>query len=60
MNELQEDEYHEHPQFNGQWHQAVWVQTWVATRSNEIEAPDETPVTCAICGKVRDEGITGI
>jgi len=43
-------EYHEHPAFNGQWHWAVWVRTWVSTGTNDA-VPVDAPVTCAICGR---------
>lgn len=43
-------EYHEHPNFNGQWHWAVWVKIWVSTGTND-EAPIDAPISCAICGR---------
>lgn len=46
-------DYHEHPWFNGQYHQAVWVQTWASSGSND-EAPPDAPVSCAICGRSKD------
>ena len=42
--------YHEHPFFNGQYHQAVWVKTWVSTGTND-EVPEDAPISCAICGR---------
>ena len=51
--EEQLKEVHEHPLFNGQYHDAVWVQTWVTGDANDIEAPEGTPITCAICGKAK-------
>lgn len=49
------EEYHEHPFFNGSYHKAVWVQIWSGGGTNEIEAPEGVPVTCAICGRARGE-----
>ena len=44
-------EYHEHPFFNGQRHSAVWVKTWASTGTNDIEPPNDAPVSCAVCGR---------
>ena len=44
------EEYHEHPGFNGQWHWAVWVRTWVSNGTNN-HCPEGALITCAICGK---------
>ncbi len=41
---------HEHPAFNGQYHQAQWASTWVGDSSND-EPPLNAPVVCAICGR---------
>lgn len=49
------EEYHEHPFFNGQYHYAVWVQIWSSGDTNETETPKDVPVSCAICGRYRDE-----
>ncbi len=46
-------EVHEHPFFNGQYHEAVWVKTWASTQTNE-EPPVDAPVSCAICGKAKE------
>lgn len=43
-------EYHEHPLFNGQYHNAVWIKTWVSDGTNN-EAPEDAPILCAICGR---------
>ena len=43
-------EYHEHPAFNGQYHQAQWAYTWVSDSSNDEPSPN-APVICAICGR---------
>ena len=45
-------DYHEHPYFNGQRHRAVWVKTWSSNGTND-EAPDDAPISCAICGKLQ-------
>lgn len=47
------EEYHEHPFFNGQYHKAVWCKTWTSSGSSD-EAPNDVPITCTICGRVRD------
>ena len=47
------NDVHEHPFFNGQYHEAVWVKTWASSGTND-EAPDDAPVTCAICGRAKD------
>ena len=47
------NEVHEHPYFNGQYHQAVWVHKWVSAGSSD-EVPLNAPVSCAICGIVKD------
>lgn len=47
------EEYHEHPLFNGQWHKPVWVKIWASGGTNEIEPPGDVPVTCMICGIAR-------
>ena len=52
---MDETEYHEHPLFNGQYHAAVWVQIWASGGTDDTEAPEGIPVTCAICGRPRDE-----
>jgi len=49
-----EEEIHDHPGFNGESHQAVWIQTWVSGGSND-EPPSDAPVSCAICGRLRGE-----
>ena len=43
-------EYHEHPFFNGQYHQAVWMKTWASTGTTE-DVPDDAYISCEICGK---------
>ena len=50
-----EEEWHEHPYFNGQHHRAEWVQTWTSDRTDETEAPEGTPISCAVCGRFRDD-----
>jgi len=45
-------EYHEHPFFYGQYHMAVWEKTWTSGGTNGLEAPEGTPISCAICGRV--------
>ena len=47
------NEVHEHPFFNGQYHEAVWVETWLSNGTND-EAPEDAPITCAICGRAQD------
>lgn len=49
------EEVHEDPVFNGQYHTAVWVKTWVSTGTNDIEPPEDAPVSCSICGRLRDD-----
>ena len=44
------NEVHEHPLFNGQYHEAIWAQMWVSGDTSSL-APDGTPITCAICGR---------
>jgi len=44
------EEYHEHPLFNGQYHWAVWVQTWVSSGANDV-IPYDAPISCVICGR---------
>ena len=48
-------EYHEHPFFNGQYHQAVWAQTWVSGDTHTTTPPPDAPVSCAVCGKTRGD-----
>ena len=48
-------EVHEHPHFNGQYHNAVWVQTWASGDTSELEPPEEAPISCAICGLPKPE-----
>lgn len=53
INMLREDvscEYHEHPLFKGQYHNAVWRKTWASSGCND-EAPLDAPISCAICGR---------
>ena len=45
------EDWHEHPDFNGQWHKAVWVRIWTSTGTNNIEPPPDVPISCYICGK---------
>ena len=45
---------HEHPLFNGQYHEAVWVKTWGSNKTDE-DAPDDAPISCAICGRAKDD-----
>ncbi len=47
------EEYHEHPFFNWQWHWAVWVKSWAGIGTDD-EAPDDAPISCAICGRPYD------
>ena len=49
-------EVHEHPFFNGQRHEAVWVRTWASSGTSD-EMPENAPVSCAICGRVKN--VTG-
>ena len=49
-------ETHEHPMFNGQYHTAIWAQSWVSDGTGP-EGPPDTPVACLVCGKVREEFI---
>ena len=48
-----EDEIHEHPLFDGQYHKAIWMKKWASTGTND-KAPDDALVTCAICGKAKE------
>ena len=48
------EDYHEHPFFNGQYHRAVWVKSWVSSGTTDVEAPDGTPIQCAICGRTKE------
>jgi len=43
-------EWHEPnlPFSSGHW--AVWVRTWASTGTDN-EAPEDAPVSCAICGR---------
>ncbi len=45
---------HEHPAFNGSYHQAVWAYSWVSGNSNDVPLAG-TPVQCLICGVVRND-----
>ena len=45
--------WHEHPHFNGQNHQPVWVQTWVGGDTTS-EPPLDAPISCAVCGKSKE------
>ena len=47
-------EIHEDPVFNGRTHVAEWCYMW-ASNSAESEPPDDCPIQCAICGKVKDD-----
>ena len=49
--EQTKEEWHEHPLFNGQWHRAIWVKTWVSTGTNNI-CPEDAPISCAVCGRI--------
>lgn len=42
-------EMHEHPVFNGCYHAPVWAKIWASTGTND-EPPEDTPITCVICG----------
>ena len=48
------EEIHEHPAFYGEYHPAVWVQTWASNGTNN-EPPPDVPVTCAVCGKMKKD-----
>ena len=48
----EQEEVHEHPVFNGQYHTAVWVKTW-ASDGTTGEPPLDAPVQCAICGVMK-------
>ncbi len=45
------EEYHESTVFNGQYHRAEWVQSWVSAGADNVEPPEGCPVVCAICGR---------
>ncbi len=47
------EEWHEHPMFNRQYHRAVWVYQW-ASSGTEDKPPEDCPIVCAICGKVKE------
>ena len=47
-----QQEVHEHPDLNGVYPTPVWVKTWASTGTND-EAPEDAPIQCAICGKVK-------
>ena len=49
-----QEEIHEHPLYNGEWHQAVWMKYWVTSGANDDGAFPPAPVYCAICGKARE------
>jgi len=48
-----ENEVHEHPFFNGQYHQAVWVYQWASGGTNSEPPPDCLQI-CAICGRIKE------
>lgn len=50
---------HEHPFFNFQSHEAIWVTTWASTGCNDA-GPVDAPVSCAVCGKSREVQGTGV
>ena len=47
-----EQDYHEHPLFNGQYHQALWLYVWASGDTNG-EIPRDASMVCAVCGKVK-------
>ena len=53
-----QEEIHEHPWFNGQYHTPVWVINWASSGSGDVP-PEGAPVLCAICGKVKISGTPG-
>ncbi len=46
-------EIHEHPWFNEQYHQAIWVLTWASTGTNDVP-PYDAPISCSICGRLKE------
>ena len=46
--------YHEHRSFKGSWHAPVWVQKWVSGDTDNEQAPEGTPISCAICGRLEE------
>ncbi len=53
MNKQEElrEEYHEHPRFSGQYHNAVWVKTWASVDAIDTEPPANAYVSCDVCGR---------
>ena len=49
-----EEEYHEHPFFNDDYHKGLWVQTW-ASGGTVLDAPPDAPWVCMSCGRVRGD-----
>ena len=52
MNEQERlnEEWHEHPLFNSQFHRAIWVKTW-ASGDASSKTPEGAPVSCEVCGR---------
>lgn len=50
-----ESAWHEHPLFNGQYHQAVWAHSWVSSGMADTEPPPDSPVICLVCGRVKED-----
>ena len=52
MSEEMSKEWHEHPLFNGSYHEAIWCYVWSSTNTVG-EIPPEAPIQCSVCGKMK-------